>query len=346
MNQKGRVIMTKIEVGIVGFGVMGQLYADALKDNPWADVKAVTDIRKERLDFAKKTYGCEVYEEYQAMYDAGTLDCVLVTLPDFQHRDPVVKAAEAGLHIMVEKPFATNMDDADAMVKAVEKSGVKCMVEFFNRWSPPFTYAKKAVESGELGEVISFFVELNDTIWVPTEMLQWSARSSPGWFLMSHSFDLASWITGKKPEAVYAVGVKKVLAKKGIDTYDLIEALVEYPDGALGRFTNCWVLPQGMPIIYELKMRIVGSKTAIDIDTSDQEIHLITRERLTHPITDWGNILGQWVGHPYTMLASFIDSILKNMDPLVGYMDGWNNTKFLDAVHRSVVSRKTVSLHW
>jgi predicted dehydrogenase len=193
------VFVKKARVGVVGFGLMGQLYADALADNPQAELKAVADTRGERLDFAKKTYGCAVYENYQAMYDSGSLDCVLVTLPDFLHRDPVVTAAEAGLHILVEKPFATNMDDADAMVKAVEKSRVKCMVEFFNRWSPPFTYAKKAVDRGDVGEIVSFSVELNDSVSVPTEMLAWSARSSPVWFLMSHTADLASWITGKKP---------------------------------------------------------------------------------------------------------------------------------------------------
>jgi predicted dehydrogenase len=336
--------MKKARVGIVGLGLMGRLYSDALADNPRAELTAIADIRDDRLEFAKKTYGCKIYDNYQTMYDSGSLDCVLITLPDFQHRDPVIKAAEAGIHIMVEKPFATNMDDADAMVETVEKTGVKCMVEFFNRWSPPFAYAKKAVDKGEVGEIIAFSIELNDSIWVPTEMLSWASRSSPGWFLMSHTADLASWITGKKPVSVYAQGVKKILIQRGIDTYDLIEALVEYPDGTLGRFTNCWVLPQGMPLVYELKMRIVGSKTAIDVDTSDQEIHLITQERLTHPITDWGNILGQWVGHPYLMLSSFMDSVVNNTDPLVGHMDGWNNTKFLDAVHRSAQSMKKIRI--
>lgn len=338
--------MSNVRVGIVGFGLMGQLYAEALSGNPRTELKAVADINNDRREIAKKTYGCRVYEEYQAMYDAGVLDCVLITVPDYMHREPVINAAEAGLHIMVEKPFALNMHDADAMVKKVEQSGVTCMVEFFNRWSPPFTHAKRAVDSGEVGDIIAFSIELNDTIWVPTEMLKWAAKSSPGWFLMSHTADLASWITGKKPATVHAQGVKKVLVQQKIDTYDLIEALVEYPDGTLGRFTNCWVLPRGMPIVYELKMRIVGTESAIDVDTSDQEIHLITQERLQHPITDWGNILGQWVGHPYSMLASFIDSIIQDTEPLVGYMDGWHNTKFLDAVHRSIETGKTISLSW
>ncbi|MEW5815651.1 MAG: hypothetical protein AB1798_09690 [Spirochaetota bacterium] len=93
-------------------------------------------------------------------------------------------------------------------------------------------------------------------------------------------------------------------------------------------------------------MRIIGSKAAIDIDTSDQEIHMITENRLTHPVTDWLDILGYFVGHPYTMLQSFIDNIINNTEPLAGHMDGWYTTKFLDAVHQSVSRGKKIAIQW
>ena len=162
----------------------------------------MADQKPERLEHARQTYGCAVYDGFEAMYRAGGLDAVVIVLPDFLHREPVVKAAEAGLHVLVEKPFATNVADADAMVRAIDKAGVKCMVEFFNRWSPPFAKARDLLQAGQLGELIAFHLELNDAISVPTEMLAWSAQSSPAWFLMSHTADLAFWITGKRPEAV------------------------------------------------------------------------------------------------------------------------------------------------
>ena len=336
--------MASVRVGIVGLGIMGQMYADALLRSRSADVAAVATRNGDRREFARQRYGCRLYEDYQDMFIDGGLEAVLITVPDFMHRDPVVKAAEAGLHILVEKPFAMSVADADAMVEAIDKAGVKCMVEFFNRWSPPFAEAKRVVEQGELGEIVSIAAELNDAIWVPTEMLKWSARTSPVWFLMSHIADLSTWITGKKPATVRAYGVKKILVQKGIDTYDLVEALVEYADGTLGRFSNCWVLPDGMPILYELKMRIVGSQAAIDIDTSDQEVHLITQQRLTHPVTAWGEIAGRYEGHPYAMLDAFILNIVEDTVPLIGPMDGWENTAFLAAVHESVETGRKIAV--
>ena len=336
--------MAPVRVGIAGLGIMGEMYADALLRMPSAEVAAVATRSGERREMAVRRYGSRTYQDYEDMYASAGLDAVLITLPDFMHRDPVVKAAEAGLHILIEKPFAMDMADADAMVEAIEKAGVKCMVEFFNRWSPPFAEAKKAVDRGDLGDIVSVSADLNDAIWVPTEMLAWSARSSPAWFLMSHTADLVSWITGKKPAAVQARGVKKLLVERGIDTYDLIEALVEFTDGSLGRFSNSWVLPNGMPILYELKMRFVGSKAAIDIDTSDQEVHLITQERLTHPVTAWGDIIGRYLGHPYSMLEAFIENIVEDTEPQVGPLDGWENTLFLAAVHESVETGREVKI--
>jgi predicted dehydrogenase len=323
---------------------MGEMYADALVRMQSAEVAAIATLGSQSIETAERKYGLEPYEDYEEMFRDAGLDAVLITLPDFMHRDPVVKAAEAGLHILIEKPFAMNMADADAMVEAVEKAGIKCMVEFFNRWSPPFAEAKNAVDRGDLGDIVSVSADLNDAIWVPTEMLAWSARSSPAWFLMSHTADLVSWITGKKPATVLARGVKKLLVQRGIDTYDLIEALVEFTDGSLGRLSNSWVLPNGMPILYELKMRFAGSKAAIDIDTSDQEVHLITQERLTHPVTAWGDIMGRYLGHPYSMLEAFIENIVEDTEPQVGPLDGWKNTLFLAAVHESVETGREVRI--
>lgn len=336
--------MSPVRVGIVGLGIMGEMYADALLKMQPAEVAAVATRSQVRREVARSKYACRTYSDYKDMYADANLDAVLITLPDFVHRDPVVRAAEAGLHILVEKPFATSIDDARAMVAAVEKADVKCMVEFFNRWSAPFVEAKRSVDRGDLGEIVTVSAVLNDAIWVPTEMLSWAARTSPAWFLMSHTADLATWITGKKPASVQAQGVKKLLVQKGIDTYDLIEALIEYPDGSLGRLSSCWVLPNGMPILYELKMRIVGSKAAIDIDTSDQEVHLITQERLTHPVTAWGTIMGRYVGHPYAMLDAFVESIVKDTAPQIGPRDGWENTVFLAAVAESLETGQKVEI--
>ena len=137
-----------------------------------------------------------------------------------------------------------------------------------------------------------------------------------------------------------------MLAARGIDTYDLIEAWAEYSDGTLGRFTNCWILPNGMPLVYELKMRLIGAQAAVDVDTSDQELHVMTPERLNYPVTAWGKVQGRCVGHPYAMLADFIDNLVEGTEPAVGPLAGRENTVFLEAVHQSLREGRRVRISW
>lgn len=328
--------MGKVKIGLVGFGLMGELYADAINEFPNSKVVAVTDRNPARRETAEKKYQCQVYESYHAMYEKSGLDAVIIALPDFLHRDAVMDAAKCGINILVEKPFALSVSDADAMVEAIDKSGVKCMVEFFNRWSIQFAKAREMVMQQKLGEILSVSIDLNDTIYVPTEMLSWSAKSSPAWFLMSHAADLVTWITGKKPKSVFSRGTKKLLVSKGIDTYDVIEALVEFNDGTVGRYTNGWILPRAFPLVYELKMRLIGSEAAIDIDTSDQQMHFITHTSYEHTYNAWGRVLGSYVGHSFEMLRSFIGNMESGTQPLITHRDGLENTRFLEAVHLSL----------
>jgi len=325
-------------------GSMGHLYADALIQNPNIDFIACVSISQKNLNNAIDKYYCRGYKSFYEMFRKEKLDAVLITLPDHLHKEAVIAAAEAGVHLLVEKPFATDLKDADIMVQAVQKSGIKCMVEFFNRWSPPFTNAKYLVDQGKLGDIIQFNIELNDTCYVPQKMLKWATASSPAWFLMSHSYDLIWWILGKRPKSVFGRGSKRILRAMGINTYDLIEVLVSYENGTIGRFSSNWVLPEGFPILYELKMRLVGTNAMVDVDTSDQELHFTDQNCTQHPVTAWGKILGSYSGHPFAMLNAFLQNLNEEIPPPVNEIDGWENTYFLDAVHRSVETGREVQL--
>jgi len=122
---------------------------------------------------------------------------------------------KAGKHVLCEKPLATKTRDAKAMVKAARKRGLYLMVDFQNRWSPLFLEAKKQIEDGELGELVTGYARLSNTLFVPTKMLAWAGKSGPEWFLLPHIFDLVRWMTGrKKIIEVFARGHKKILKAK------------------------------------------------------------------------------------------------------------------------------------
>mgnify|MGYP001168819335 CR=1 FL=1 len=330
--------MNLIKFGIVGMGIRGTLFADTLLQNPYAELAAVSDAFPVALDRSKEKYGVPGYTDVKEMLHKERLDALVIATPDFLHREPVLLAAERGLHFMVEKPFSTSVEEAQEMYEAVSRSGVKCMVAFENRWNSPFVAVKEAVRGGEIGGILTINARLNDTIYVPTQMLKWSKGSSPGWFLLPHATDIALWL---KPEAapvsVYAVGTKKKLVGMGIDTYDSIQSVVSFDDGTHATFTTSWVLPESMPLIYDFKYEIIGDSGALYVDLSDQMVRQ-AGGAYRHVHTLGTPINGQLTSAPSYMLNAFVDHVRLDTAPGAGAAAGLLNTKLVDAIHRSAAS--------
>ncbi len=332
-----------IRTAIVGMGIRGDLFAQGLRQNPDATLVAVCDANAGRLEAARAEWGVPGYGDVQQMLEQGGPDAVLICTPDFAHREQVVAAAEHGVHVMVEKPLATSMDDADAMLAAVQSAGIICQVAFENRWNPPLVRVKQAVESGELGDVSLVSARLNDTLYVPTRMLSWAAQSTVGWFLLPHVVDLAIWLSGKQPSQAYAVANKRLLPSLGVDTYDTICTTLSFHGGMQAMFETTWVLPDSSPAIFDFKFEILGDKGVLHVDVQDQMVHQST-DTFTYPGTLVVDVYGKTRGFPLDMLDSFIDSVKNGTPPLATVQEGHAVTRVIDAVHRSIESGRPIPL--
>ncbi|WP_010272749.1 Gfo/Idh/MocA family protein [Paenibacillus senegalensis] len=333
-----------IRFGIVGMGIRGSLYANTIEQNPYAEVTAISDVDPERLKQYGQQYKAKGYTQVDEMLREETLDAIIIATPDFLHKEPVLAAAAKGLHIMIEKPLATNVEEAEEMAEAVERAGTKCLIAFENRWNSPFVAAKEAIQRGELGSIVTMNARLNDTIYVPTKMLKWSKGSTPGWFLFPHATDIGCWFKGSKPVQVYAVGTKKKLVAMGIDTYDSIQAVVTFEDQTHATFTTSWILPESMPLIYDFKYEIIGEDGALYLDLSDQMVRQAGGSQYKHVHTLGTPINGTLTSAPSYMLNAFIDNIRLGTEPDAGVRDGLMNTKLVHAIHRSVETGSIVKL--
>jgi predicted dehydrogenase len=194
-----------IKIGIIGMGIRGTMFADTIRENPYAEIAAVSEYNEETLQVAVDKYQVAGYQDYIKMMDEVEMDGVIVSTPDFLHKDAVVYAANKGIHILCEKPFSTSVAECEEMVAAIQKNKVKCLVAFENRWNSPVVAAKNNIDSGSVGEILNVNARLNDTIFVPTELLKWSKGSSVGWFLFPHLVDMIAWFSGKTVESVLTV---------------------------------------------------------------------------------------------------------------------------------------------
>ncbi len=333
-----------VRFGIVGTGIMGKLYARLISEHPQAELKAVAGITRESVQELAEGYAATPYLKHREMFNSGEIDAVYIATPDFAHYEIARDALEAGLHILLEKPMTTNLKEATALAALAEdKPDLKAMMRFGNRWSPPFVHAKKAIEDEKIGAVLSISGSLNDTLYVPTKMIKWSYMTTPGWFLMSHSLDLAWFLLKKRARSVHATGVKKKLLELGIDTYDLVHAQVVFEDGRIGNFQSGWIYPNSMPTTVTSHYEIVGEKGSIFINMQQQTLTIAEKE-FKFPAVMMAEIDGKLEGYLVYTLTAFIRSIEEDLSSPVPLRDGLENVRILDAVHRSLVSGEIVQL--
>lgn len=322
--------------GIIGMGIRGKMYASVISQNPNAEVRAICDTNEEVLKEMSEKYGAEAYTDFHDMIDRGDINVVIVATPDFMHREAVLYAASHKLNMMVEKPFSTSVEECREMTDVIRENGVKCLVAFENRWSLPFINTKAMIDAGDVGNILNIYALLNDTEYVPKEMLPWAGKSTPAWFLFPHIIDMASWYTGKEVKRVYATGVKKKLAAEDIDTYDSVEAILTYKDGTSGVFTTTWVLPESYPVVADQKMMIVGEKSSISIDLCEQMVKMASPDKFQNPRILGTPVNGHLNAPPAHMLNGYIDVLENDGEPLATEEDGLRNTIIIAAIHESI----------
>jgi len=156
------VNMAKLKVCIVGCGRISTLQSLGYRDNPDAEIYAVCDLNGEKAAARAKEWGAKkIYTDYGDMLKNPEIDIVELLVPHNLHCRMAVEACEAGKHVSVQKPMALSLQEADKMIEASEKAGVKFRVYENFVFYPPYVKAKELIEAGEIGEPISIRIKLN-----------------------------------------------------------------------------------------------------------------------------------------------------------------------------------------
>ena len=190
--------------------------------------------------------------------------------------------------------------------------------------------------NGELGEILSNNVIMQNKISVPTKMLRWAASSSPSWFLLSHSIDAIMWVNDCRVKSLSATGVRKKLVSLGVDTYDIVRVSAELENGALASFEANWVIPEATPITASVQMLISGTEGAISLNTGDPIITKSTPNAYSIPGILEYDLYGYYSGLRRNMIESFARSVENGTEPPTTALDGFNTLCVLEAIDRSM----------
>lgn len=210
--------------------------------------------------------------------------CAIVVAPDNLHREIAGATIQAGLHTLVAKPLAPTKKEALELVELQQKSGVYCAVEFHKRLDRSNLRLKDAIEQGLVGDPLYFVVEYSQRKSVPSKHFrEWAATTNVFQYLGVHYVDIIYFATGANPKRVAGIGQKGWLAKNGIDTYDSIQAMIDWesPSGTLfsSLLSTSWVDPEATSAMSDQKIKVVGTKGRYEADQKERGIRVITDQR-------------------------------------------------------------------
>ncbi len=328
----------KIRIGVIGAGIMGQQYIRIYQDHPYAQVVAVAAGHLENARKVASQFGIETAtDDWKTITESEAIDAVCIALPDDMHFAATQSALTHGKHVLIEKPMTTNLAEADAIVRLAEASNLKVQVAFNHRWLAPYHQGKRSIASGEIGQPLCAYARKNDTIFVPTKYIDWAHQTTPAWFLSCHDIDLVTWFFDSEPVEARAWGVKQVLVKQGIDTYDMIQAQVRYANDAMATFESAWIYPNTFPTMVDSFIGVVGEHGHLHFDRKRESLEMSTPQSFTFPKTFLSaDVFGTLRGAFPSCLDDFINAIRKDTRPVVGVRDGRRVTATLTAIHESL----------
>lgn len=332
--------MKTVNVAILSFAHFhAYSYARAFKELPNAKFLAVSDDDVKRGKAAADRFEADFIGDYKQLLKRSDIDAVVVTSENVKHTEMVIAAAEAGKHILCEKPLATRLKDADAMLAAVEKAGVKLQLCYVMRYSRPALMVKEAVERGEVGKL---------RVVTGTNRLR---RFEDSWFfnpalsgggaVMDHTVhlvDLMRWYTGSEVERVYTeIGTN---IDKSLEVEDSFLTLLSFRNVVIGSIDGSWSRPETFYTWGDVTLEVLGSEGMIFLDAFKQVAYTCLAEEPKNPVQwhSWGCDVDK------EMVADFINCIVEDREPKAAGHDGRQGTEVTLASYLSAHKGKPVTL--
>ena len=304
----------KVNVAVIGAGIMGRLHAEYLAFRVrGARLAAVADVDRAAAEAcAARCNDPAVYLDYRQLLDDADIEAVAVCSPPQTHAQIIEEAAAAGKHIFCEKPLDCDLGRIDDALAAVRKARVKLQVGFNRRFDASFRHVHEAVAAGKIGRPHILHIVSRDPELPPAEDITRSA----GLFLDStvHDFDMARYLIGGEVETVYALGGAMVHRSSSVDT---VLITLRFVNGALGTIDNSQTVYG-----YDQRVEVFGSEGAISVENEKQDGATLSDREGLHAALPLHFFRERYVDSYIAEMTAFVDSILKDTDPPVTGEDG------------------------
>lgn len=332
----------KVNVGIIGLGRLGKVYAEDLALRvPNANLIAVADIEKDLAESFAKQYGIQFfYDNHHDLLDNPEIEAVAVISPTATHKEIVIDAAKAGKAIFCEKPVSISLQEALQMKKALEETGVFFQMGFMRRFDRGYVEAKNKIDSGEIGEPLVLKSTSRDPFPPPLEFCD--PKMSGGLYadMGIHDFDAARMYLGDV-ESVHAIGGALAYPEMAsIGDIDNGIVTLKFVNGKLGVVD----LSRNAVFGYDIRCEILGTKGTLLIGYwRETPLLVLNKNGVMHDVVP--HFMQRFEFAYLNQIQDFVNNVLEEKEPAITIDDGIEALKISLAATMSYKKNRTVLLN-
>lgn len=341
-----------VNFGVIGCGRISKRHLDLLGGGQidGAKLVAICDNDPSRRDAARQRYNVSAYDSLDAMLADPAIEVVTVLTPSGMHAEHAIAAAAAGKHVVVEKPMALRLEDADAMIAACDRARVKLFVVKQNRFNVPVVKAREALDAGRFGKLVLGTVRVrwrrdqsyyNQDSWRGTWAQDGGVLSNQA----SHHVDLLEWFMGD----VVSVHARASRALVDIEAEDTAIATLQFANGALGivEATNAARprdLEGSLSILGEGGTVVIGGFAVNKLETWEfVDVQLGDENVLEQFSVNPPNVYGY--GHQ-AYYEHVVDCLKNDKAALVDGLEGRRSLELITALYESIETGRDISLRF
>ncbi|RXZ82476.1 gfo/Idh/MocA family oxidoreductase [Paenibacillaceae bacterium] len=325
-----------MKAAVVGCGGMGRVHARSYAGMKDVELVAVCDLIIEKADEVALATGATAFQSLDDLLASVQIDVISITVPSYLHKDLVVKAAAAGVHVICEKPSALTLADTEEMMAACETNQVSLFIGHVVRFFPEYVQMKEAIDRGELGQVGIAHAKRAGSH--PGDIIPWfkEDEKSGGVIvdLMIHDIDFMRWAIGEV-KSVYAL-------RRCDDQMDYALVTLIFENGAAANLESYW----GYPGSFHTSAEIAGDRGIVRANSQKTATLQIVKRAVD---TEGGRFVevpgSPGFRNPYEIeLGHFIDCIRAGHSPRVTATDAYKALEIALAAMESVRTGKAVEL--
>ena len=342
--------MKKLKIGLIGCGGIAKRHAEVIKSIEDAELTAVCDITKERAENFGNKNRVKWYLSAEEMLEREDLDVVNVLTASGNHAQVILKIADKAENIIVEKPMALRLEDADRMIEICDNCKTRLFVVQQNRFNVPVMKLREAIEEGRFEKLVLGTVRVR---WTRTQEYYdedpwrgtWAMDGGVLTNQASHHIDLLVWMMGEV-ESVMAMTATRLV---NIETEDTGIVILRFKSGALGVIEATTAT---RPKDLEGSISILGERGTVEIggfavnemkiwnftDHREGDEDVLKKYRSNRP-----DVYG--FGH-YEYIKDVIHCIKENKKALVDGLEGRKSLELINAIYESVETKKEVFLRF